>query len=60
MEKFTWRLFLQEVELRFPDINHQTGQMDDIEKVILNNQKLPSHITGEEGMIDMKVDEAIY
>ena len=29
-------------------------------KVILDKQKLPSHITGEEGMKDMKVIEAIY
>jgi predicted dehydrogenase len=26
----------------------------------LDNQKLPTHITGEEGMKDMKVIEAIY
>jgi predicted dehydrogenase len=28
--------------------------------MILDNQKLPTHITGEEGMKDMKVIEAIY
>ena len=34
--------------------------MDGIGKVILDNQKLSSHITGEEGMKDMKVIETIY
>jgi predicted dehydrogenase len=47
-------------ELNFPDINQQAAQMDGIGKVILNNQKLPLHITGKEGMNDMKVIEAIY
>ena len=47
-------------ELNFPDINQQAAQMDGIGKVILDNQKLPTHITGEEGMKDMKVIEAIY
>jgi predicted dehydrogenase len=31
-----------------------------IGKVILDNQKLPTHITGEEDMKDMKVIEATY
>ncbi len=47
-------------ELSFPDINQQAAQMDGISKVILDKQKLPSHITGEEGLKDMKVIEAIY
>jgi predicted dehydrogenase len=36
------------------------GKLKGISKVILDNQKLPSHITGEEGMKDMKVIESIY
>ena len=34
--------------------------MDGIGKVILENKTLPDHITGEEGMKDMKIIEAIY
>ena len=60
MENLTQRSFLQKGELNFPDINQQAAQMDGIGKVILDNQKLSSHITGEEGMKDMKVIEAIY
>ncbi|MES2516921.1 MAG: Gfo/Idh/MocA family oxidoreductase [Bacteroidota bacterium] len=47
-------------ELNFPDVNQQAAQIDGIGKVILDKQKLPSHITGEEGLKDMKVIEAIY
>jgi len=44
----------------FPVINQQQTQMDEICKVILANKKLPNHITGEEGMKDMKIINAIY
>jgi predicted dehydrogenase len=47
-------------ELKFEDINQQTTQMDEMAKVILANQPLPNHITGEEGMKDLKIMEAIY
>lgn len=47
-------------ELKFADINQQTQQMDEIGKVLLAGKPLPSHITGEEGLKDMKVIEAIY
>jgi predicted dehydrogenase len=47
-------------ELNFPDINQQATQCDEIAKVILQNQPLPSHITGEEGIKDMKILDAIY
>jgi predicted dehydrogenase len=47
-------------EFHFPEINQQATQCDEIAKVILANQKLPDHITGEEGQKDMKVIEAIY
>ncbi|MEO7312816.1 MAG: Gfo/Idh/MocA family oxidoreductase [Chitinophagaceae bacterium] len=47
-------------EMKFPDINQQTTQCDEIAKVLLENQQLPSHITGEEGYKDMKVLDAIY
>jgi predicted dehydrogenase len=35
-------------------------QCDEIAKVLLANQQLPKHITGEEGVQDMKILEAIY
>ncbi len=47
-------------ELNFPTINQQATQMDAIGKLVLENKPLPSHITGEEGMKDMKIIEAIY
>ena len=47
-------------ELKFPDINQQTTQMDEIGKVILANNPLPNHITGEEGIKDMRIMAAIY
>ena len=47
-------------ELKFPDINQQTTQCDAIAKFLLDGQLLPSHITGEEGMKDMRILEAIY
>lgn len=47
-------------ELNFPAINQQAVQCDEIAKVLLANQQLPKHITGEEGIQDMKILEAIY
>lgn len=47
-------------ELHFPDINQQAAQLDGIGKLLLQNQPLPNHITGEEGLKDMRIMEAIY
>ncbi len=47
-------------ELKFPVINQQAKQVDEIGKLILANQPLPLHIAGEEGLKDMKVIDAIY
>jgi predicted dehydrogenase len=47
-------------ELNFPVINQQTTQCDAIAKEILDNKPLPNHITGEEGLKDMRIIEAIY
>ncbi|CAH0994904.1 Glucose--fructose oxidoreductase [Emticicia aquatica] len=47
-------------ELDFPTINQQTTQMDEIGKVLIENKQLPTHISGEEGLKDMKILEAIY
>lgn len=47
-------------EFSFPEINQQATQCDEIAKVILDNKKLPEHISGEEGFKDMRLIEAIY
>jgi len=47
-------------ELNFPEINQQAAQMDGIGKLLLANQPLPSHISGEEGLKDLRIMEAIY
>ncbi|MEI7734742.1 MAG: Gfo/Idh/MocA family oxidoreductase [Ferruginibacter sp.] len=47
-------------ELKFEDINQQTTQMDAIAKVLLANEQLPDHITGEEGLKDLIIMDAIY
>ncbi|TDW48926.1 putative dehydrogenase [Flavobacterium sp. 270] len=47
-------------ELKFPVINQQQTQLDEICKVLLDNKKLPNHITGEEGLKDIKIINAIY
>ncbi len=47
-------------EMKFPVINQQQTQMDEISKVILAGQPLPDHIAGIEGWKDMKVLNAIY
>ena len=47
-------------EINFPTINQQTAQLDGIGKYILENKNLPAHISGIEGLLDMKVLDAIY
>lgn len=47
-------------ELNFPVINQQAAQLDAIGKLILENKQLPNHITGEEGLKDIRIIEAIY
>ena len=49
-----------ENELKFPIINQQQTQLDEICKLLLESKKLPNHITGEEGLKDIKVINAIY
>ncbi|MES1220107.1 MAG: Gfo/Idh/MocA family oxidoreductase [Bacteroidota bacterium] len=46
--------------LNFPVINQQAAQCDAIAKTILENKQLPAHITGEEGIKDIRILEAIY
>ena len=47
-------------EFDFPVINQQAAQLDGIAKEILEGRNLPEHISGMEGLKDMKVLEAIY
>ena len=47
-------------ELNFPTINQQARQCDEIAKVLLAKKQLPIHITGEEGIKDMRLLHAIY
>ena len=46
--------------LKFPPIRQQQKQLDEISKALLANQNLPDHITGEEGLKDIKIINAIY
>ena len=45
-------------ELNMPQTNHQALQMEDFARCILENRE--SSVSGEEGLKDMKVVEAIY
>ncbi len=47
-------------DLNLPIVNHQTAQMDGIGKVLLAKQSLPDHISGEEGLRDVRILMAIY
>ncbi len=47
-----------EGEMNLPEINQQAAQMDDFSKCIIDN--LNSDASGEEGLKDLKVIEAIY
>jgi predicted dehydrogenase len=49
-----------EGEMNFPEINQQGTQCDEIAKVLLAGQKLPDHISGQEGYKDVRVLQAIY
>lgn len=44
----------------YPVINQQTAQLDGIGKYIIEGKDLPLHISGEEGLKDLRVLEAIY
>ena len=44
----------------FPTTNQQQVQMDEMAKFILNGKPFPDHISGVEGLKDLKVIDAIY
>ncbi|WP_375447871.1 Gfo/Idh/MocA family protein [uncultured Fibrella sp.] len=43
-----------------PVVNHQAAHMDGVCKDLLDGKKLPDHVTGEEGLRDVKLLQAIY
>lgn len=43
-----------------PVVNHQAVHMDGVCKDLLDGKKLPDHITGEEGLRDVRLLQAIY
>lgn len=43
-----------------PVVNHQASHMDGVCKDLLEGKKLPDHITGEEGLRDVRLLQAIY
>jgi len=47
-------------KMDFPVTNQQAIQMDEIGRLMLENKQLPSHITGEEGIKDIRIIYAIY
>ncbi len=46
--------------IEMPVVNHQAMHMDGVCKDLLDGKKLPNHITGEEGLRDVKLLQAIY
>jgi predicted dehydrogenase len=46
--------------LKYPPIKQQQRQLDEISKCLLENKDVPDHISGEEGLRDIKVISAIY
>lgn len=43
-----------------PVVNHQAAHMDGVCKDLIDGKKLPDHITGEEGLRDVRLLQAIY
>jgi predicted dehydrogenase len=46
--------------LKFPEINQQATQMDAMAGFLLSKTPFPTHISGQEGYLDLKVIDAIY
>ncbi len=47
-------------ELTFPQVTHQTVQMDEMASIIRENKRPAVPVDGEEGLKDMKIIDAIY
>lgn len=46
--------------IEMPVVNHQASHMDGVCKDLLDGKKLPDHVTGEEGLRDVRLLQAIY
>lgn len=46
--------------IEMPVVNHQAAHMDGVCKDLLDGKKLPDHVTGEEGLRDVTLLQAIY
>ncbi|MEZ0484788.1 Gfo/Idh/MocA family protein [Fibrella aquatica] len=46
--------------IEMPVVNHQAAHMDGVCKDLIDGKKLPDHVTGEEGLRDVKLLQAIY
>ena len=46
--------------IEMPVVNHQATHMDAVCKDLLDGKTLPNHVTGEEGLRDVKLLQAIY
>ena len=47
-------------EMNLPVVHHQTVMLNGICKELIENNKIPSHTSGEEGLRDMKILMGIY
>lgn len=47
-------------ELNLPAVHHQTVMLEGICKELIENNKIPGHTSGEEGLRDMRILMAIY
>lgn len=47
-------------ELNLPAVHHQTVMLEGICKELIENNKIPAHTSGEEGLRDMKILMGIY
>ncbi|GAB3771370.1 Gfo/Idh/MocA family oxidoreductase [Spirosoma horti] len=46
--------------IEMPIVNHQAAHMDGVCKDLLDGKQLPDHVTGAEGLRDVKLLQAIY
>ena len=47
-------------EIEFPHVTHQTVQMDEMAKILLDGQQPIIPMDGEEGLRDLRIVDAIY
>jgi predicted dehydrogenase len=47
-------------EIEFPHVTHQTVQMDEMAKILLDGKQPIIPMDGEEGLRDLRIVDAIY